>query len=238
MDQSVLDALKRWPDVPAVYGWLSLTARGEWKLHPLGDAQRGGAGQGISNTQILGFIGRNYASQPDGAWFFQNGPQRVYVRLDAAPFILHVDPHTHTIKTHNGLVVKNVLNWYCDETGQLYAQTDCGAGRLDDRDLHILAEVLRTPADQSLFDLFEQLNRPLSDDTPHAKRNGANGGETQTNLCPNDVLLDPSGKYSALSRPAYFSLIASSAIPLALHFIPNPGGTSETQAPLDRKIVR
>ena len=44
MDQSVLDAVKRWPDVPAVYGWLSLTARGEWKLHPLGDAQDGGAG--------------------------------------------------------------------------------------------------------------------------------------------------------------------------------------------------
>ena len=44
MDQSVLDAVKRWPNVPAVYGWLSLTARGEWKLHPLGDAQSGGAG--------------------------------------------------------------------------------------------------------------------------------------------------------------------------------------------------
>jgi len=29
MDQSVLDAQIRWPDVPAAYGWLSLSARGE-----------------------------------------------------------------------------------------------------------------------------------------------------------------------------------------------------------------
>jgi len=91
MDQSVLDAVKRWPNVPAVYGWLSLSARGEWKLHPLGDAQLGGPGEGISNIQILGFINRNYADQPDGAWFFQNGPQRVYVRLDAAPLIVITD---------------------------------------------------------------------------------------------------------------------------------------------------
>ena len=35
MDPSVLNALERWPEVPAVYGWLSLSARGDWRLHEL-----------------------------------------------------------------------------------------------------------------------------------------------------------------------------------------------------------
>jgi hypothetical protein len=231
MDQSVLDAVKRWPNVPAVYGWLSLTARGEWKLHPLGDAQSGGAGQGISNTQIIGFINRNYASQSDGAWFFQNGPQRVYVRLDAAPLILHVDPNTHSLKTHNGLVVQHILHWYCDETGQLYAQTDCGAGRVDDRDLHILAEVLRTAHDQSFFDLFEEANTNLPDRTQDATVS-----DIQHTLGHNAVLSDPQNQYLALSRPVPFRLLPVSDISCAMGFIPNPGPATVTPSSLGRKI--
>ncbi|MGB3277244.1 MAG: DUF2946 family protein, partial [Castellaniella sp.] len=30
MDDQVLAAMARWPNVPAVHGWLSLTARGQW----------------------------------------------------------------------------------------------------------------------------------------------------------------------------------------------------------------
>ena len=42
MDEDVLRAMTRWPDVPAVYGWLSLDRRGRWlirgeTLGPLGD---------------------------------------------------------------------------------------------------------------------------------------------------------------------------------------------------------
>ena len=115
MDQSVLDAQIRWPDVPAAYGWLSLSARGEWRLHPLGDAAAGGPGQGISNAQILSFIGRNYASESTGEWFFQNGPQRVYVRLDAAPFIVRVDPSNGTLVSHNGYTIQRVTKWLLDD---------------------------------------------------------------------------------------------------------------------------
>ena len=59
MDASVQDAIARWPDVPAVFGWLSLDPRGRWRLHPQGQAAHGGAGESITNTQILGFINRN-----------------------------------------------------------------------------------------------------------------------------------------------------------------------------------
>ena len=227
MDQSVLDAVKRWPDVPVVYGWLSLTARGEWKLHPLGDAQLGEAGQGITNTQILGFIGRNYASQVDGAWFFQNGPQRVYVRLDAAPLILHVDPSARSIVTHNGITVQQISHWFCDETGQLFAHTNVGPGRVDDRDLHLIAEILRSADGHSLFDwfaLFEQ-----------AQAQSLKGNEVRVSLTP-ILLSDPGKQYAALTEPAALSFINAAEIPTALHFIPNPGPGLINSDALSRKI--
>jgi hypothetical protein len=226
MDQSVLDAVKRWPDVPAVYGWLSLTARGEWKLHPLGDAQAGGLGQGISNTQILGFMDRNYADQPDGAWFFQNGPQRVYVRLDAAPLIVHIDPTLHTLTTHHGKIVQHVLHWYCDETGQLYAKTDCGPARIDDRDLQVLAEVLRSPERLSLFDLFEGFA------LGETQRSEGASGPPQTHM-----LSDPLKQYSAISQAAPLRFLKAADVAHTLHFIPNPGPATANSPSLGRKIA-
>src|SRR3546814_12269321 len=38
MDENVIAAMARWPDVPDVFGWLSLTERGQWRLHPQGAA--------------------------------------------------------------------------------------------------------------------------------------------------------------------------------------------------------
>ena len=73
MDQSVKDAIARWPDVPAAHGWLSLDARGRWRFHPQGLSAQGGPGESITNPQILDFIGRNYAHDDAGRWFFQNG---------------------------------------------------------------------------------------------------------------------------------------------------------------------
>jgi hypothetical protein len=228
MDQSVLDAVKRWPDVPVVYGWLSLTARGEWKLHPLGDAQLGGAGQGITNTQILGFIDRNYAGQADGAWFFQNGPQRVYVRLDAAPLILHVDPAARAITTHNGITVQQISHWCCDETGQLFAHTNVGPGRVDDRDLHLIAETLRSADGRSLFDWFALFEQAQEQSLK----------ESEVNMDSTRILVsDPDKQYTALSQPAVLRFINAAEIPSALHFIPNPGPSLINSDALGRKIT-
>jgi hypothetical protein len=203
MDQTVLDAQIRWPDVPSAYGWLSLTARGEWRLHPLGDAQQGGAGVGISNQQILTFIGRNYAAEPAGAWFFQNGPQRVYVRLDASPFIARVDPALGTLITHNGLTITTVDQWLLDETGQLYAQTDLGAARIDDRDLSILAELLFTADSQGLLSVLEQYEL---DQLP---------GKGFS-------FFDPTQRFLALRQPALLHAVKLKDVPLTLNFIANP----------------
>ncbi len=207
MDQSVLDAQIRWPDVPAAYGWLSLSARGEWRLHPLGDAHSGGLGQGISNVQILSFIGRNYACEPNGEWFFQNGPQRVYVRLDAAPFVLRADPTLGTLVSHNGQMVEHVTQWLMDDDGQLYAKTNLGAARIDDRDLGLLASQLITSDSLNLLEALEQSD--LSQTPASGLR-----------------FSDPTKVFAALAQPASFLIVQSQDLPDILHFVANPTSPS------------
>ena len=160
MDESVLAALQRWPNVPAVYGWLSLDARGSWRLHPLGDGLNGGPGETISSPQIIAFIHRNYDHDAQGNWFFQNGPQRVYVRLDAAPFIVRLAGDSGGFETHTGLPVRNVTQWLLDEQGRLFAHTEHGAAIIDSRDLASVLERLRSPDGTALIDLLEQ---PITD---------------------------------------------------------------------------
>ena len=72
MDDIVKAALAKWPNVPAVFGWLSLSGRGDWRIKD----------DPIENEAIKEFIGRNYMNDGCGNWFFQNGPQRVFVNLD------------------------------------------------------------------------------------------------------------------------------------------------------------
>ncbi len=94
MDDTVLAAIAKWPNVPAVYGWLGLSARGEWRLK----------GQPIGNAALREFIGRNYAADERGRWYFQNGPQRVFVELEAAPWIWRIssDGLQRQVLAHTG----------------------------------------------------------------------------------------------------------------------------------------
>lgn len=158
MDQSVKDALARWPDVPAVYGWLSLDARGRWRLHPQGQSAMGGPGESITNTQILEFINRNYEHDDAGRWFFQNGPQRVFLRLDAAPYVLRLSDDNSSLLTHTNQAVGSVSEWKLDDAGQLYAMTPLGAGIVLDRDLPPLLEKMVTAEGGPLLDALEQLS--------------------------------------------------------------------------------
>ena len=208
MDQSVLDAIARWPDVPSVTGWLSLNCRGLWRLHPLGDAALGSPGESIANAQILRFIDRNYARDAQGAWFFQNGPQRVYARLDAAPYILRFDPGTGMLSTHNGLDVSHVDAWIADDAGNLYAGTDLGPGRVDDRDLPALADWLVDPAGNTLLDLLEESA-------------AACGSDGSMPLLRERVARDATG-VAPLAQGARLSRCPAAEIPARMGFIANP----------------
>lgn len=157
MDQSVKDAIARWPDVPAVHGWLSLDGRGRWRLHPQGQAAQGGAGESITNTQILDFINRNYEHDEAGRWYFQNGPQRVFVRLDGAPYVLRLSDDNRGLLTHTDSAVATVSHWWLDDAGQLYATTPAGAGIVMDRDLPALLEKLVAQGADSASPLLDAL---------------------------------------------------------------------------------
>lgn len=166
MDEQVLAALARWPNVPAAYGWLSLSRRGQWLLHPHGQAwgvPDEEPGEPITNPQILAFIKRNYQSDDQGRWFFQNGPQRVYVRLDGAPWILRTSSDTSTapaLLTHTDQPYGPIIRWWLDDGGHLYAQSDQGAGLITDRDLIQVIDALRTDDGQTLSAWLEDNDPP------------------------------------------------------------------------------
>ena len=56
MDDSVRQAMAKWPNVPHCYGWLALDARGGWRMRDEAAQQAGSAGDRIANEALLGFI--------------------------------------------------------------------------------------------------------------------------------------------------------------------------------------
>lgn len=134
MDEQVLAAMKKWPNVPAAYGWLSLNARGLWRFHHHGDFAADPEGDTIENQQLIEFFNRNYETTDNGAWYIQNGPQKAFVNLPYAPFILFYDNAQQILSTHHGHVVSIVKHWYFSDDGRIFAQTDVGPAMLTARD--------------------------------------------------------------------------------------------------------
>ena len=131
MDEIVVRGMAKWPNVPSVYGWHSLDRRGNWLLK----------GDRINNPGVTAFIGRNYGRDERGCWFFQNGPQRVFVALDYSPYVYRVvspDQMPLAIEAHNGKPVSSVSGAWMDENGALLLETDLGTGIVHDRDLERL----------------------------------------------------------------------------------------------------
>ena len=125
MDEWVLNALKRWPNVPALFGWLSLDRRGRWLVQ----------GETISHPRIIEVIDRNYAADEHGRWYFQNGPQRGYMQLESAPLILFVSEDGEHLVTHTGLAVEQVRAALLDEEGALVLVTEHGPAEVAGPDL-------------------------------------------------------------------------------------------------------
>ena len=132
MDPVVIRAMAKWPNVPAVYGWLALDRRGQWAVRNAAHD----AFERIGNAQFVDFIGRNYARDAAGRWYFQNGPQRVYVSLAYTPFVYRI-AHEHPLafETHTGAPCASLAAAYLDEAGDLLLVSEHGPGLLLDRDL-------------------------------------------------------------------------------------------------------
>ena len=132
MDEAVLRALARWPNVPACYGWLSLDRRGRWRMQ----------GEPVAHVGLADFISRNYGCDDAGNWFTQNGPQKVFVALTYTPWILRIAASGFV--THTGQPFTAEAGWV-DEEGSLLLSGPQGVGLVHDHDLTALADFIELP---------------------------------------------------------------------------------------------
>jgi hypothetical protein len=140
MDEMVRSAMLKWPDVPSVYGWLSLDRRGRWRVRVQGADSGPPRFEPIGNAALNAFIGRNYQPDARGCWYFQNGPQRVFVRLDFMPLVYRLDGPGFADQC--GTQVRELEAAWLDEQGSLILLADGRAGGLDGRDLAPYADRL------------------------------------------------------------------------------------------------
>ena len=153
MDDIVHQAMVKWPNVPDCYGWLGLDGRGQWCLRddaaqaagPFASGRPGARGSVLLHEKLLGFIARNYAADALGRWYFQNGPQRVYVELQHTPWIWRVDA-SGAVTSHTG-VPAAVYASYLDEAGLLYLHAALGFGLVHTADMERAA----TQVEQGLW---------------------------------------------------------------------------------------
>ena len=163
MDPLVEAALKKWPNVPHCYGWLALDARGDWYMRD--DRIRAAGpfpqikGSRIDHAKLLAFIGRNYAVDERGCWFFQNGPQRVYVELEVAPWVWRLIDRDGrcAVHTHTGLPAAPRAVWL-DETGRVFLDADRGFGLVHTLDTGLAADAIErgewaAPAELAFADM-------------------------------------------------------------------------------------
>jgi hypothetical protein len=139
MDDIVKQAMAKWPNVPNCYGWLALDARGTWRMRDE-TAQRAKApGDKLTNGALVGFINRNYLVDERGCWYFQNGPQRVYVNLEATPFIARSDP-AHGFVLHTGQPMAVPEQLFMLDSGGIVLRAGEQLAQLDDRDVALLLQ--------------------------------------------------------------------------------------------------
>ncbi|MBB4843379.1 hypothetical protein HNP55_001898 [Paucibacter oligotrophus] len=149
MDPIVEAALKKWPHVPHCYGWLALDARGDWYMRDERIQAAGPfpkvKGSRVTHEKLREFIQRNYAHDERGCWFFQNGPQRVYLQLEAAPWIWRLDEQLlqdGTLRSHTGLATVALAS-YLDEQDRLFIASELGLGLVHSLDMLWAAEAVQ-----------------------------------------------------------------------------------------------
>jgi len=144
MDELVQQAMRKWPDVPHCFGWLGLDDRGDWYMRDDAVQAQGNFAQAkghkLQHAKLLEFIQRNYTHDEQGQWYFQNGPQRVYVELTSAPFIWRIQADfAVTDGLGRGQAVHNCI---LDETGRVYLHTAQGLGLVHSQDVWLAAQAL------------------------------------------------------------------------------------------------
>ncbi|SDE55634.1 Protein of unknown function [Massilia sp. PDC64] len=162
MDDIVKQAMAKWPNVPYCYGWLALDARGTWRMRDEAAQRADAPGDKLTNAALVGFITRNYLSDERGCWYFQNGPQRVYVNLEATPFIARTDPAQGFV-LHTGQPLGTPEEAFMTDAGGIVLRAGQTVAQVDDRDA------------AQLLQAFELDGRPAADEDVMAWLEGGAG---------------------------------------------------------------
>lgn len=148
MDDLVRQAMAKWPGVPDCYGWLGLDSRGQWWMRDdlvqsrghFQSGEPGTKGSLLRHEKLIEFIHRNYAADEKGQWFFQNGPQRVFVELAVAPHIWRIGMDGE-VSSHTGALAQ-VQKALVDEHGRVFLSTTLGFGLVHSLDVLQAASAL------------------------------------------------------------------------------------------------
>ena len=159
MDDLVKQAMQKWPNVPHCFGWLGLDQRGDWYMRDdqtqaLGTFDKA-KGSKLQHVKLIEFIQRNYLADAHGQWYFQNGPQRVFVELQSAPFVWRIRDDLSVWSSADEL--QQVKHCAVDELGQVYLLTMQGLGLVHTQDVWLAAEALS----QNRWDEKKVLSREL-----------------------------------------------------------------------------
>jgi hypothetical protein len=121
MDSHITRALQKWPQVPHCYGWLSFDRRGEWRIQNEYAQENNLAGELITHSGFKQYIEAHLAHDEKGNYFFQNGPQRVYIHFFYSPWVVRFYPLEQghwEIRTTFGDPIEP-LACFLDESGQI-----------------------------------------------------------------------------------------------------------------------
>jgi hypothetical protein len=185
MDDIVKQAMAKWPNVPHCYGWLALDARGGWRMRDEAAQHADAPGDRLNNAALLAFINRNYAVDARGCWYFQNGPQRVYVNLETTPYVARTDPALGLV-VQTGEALLPLDQVHMTPSGAVLVQAAGKLAQVDDRDV------------AQLIAAMEMGGAPVADEALLAWLETGSGTVTlRVNDAPVDVQRLPDGDLGA-----------------------------------------
>ncbi|WP_372716227.1 DUF2946 family protein [Immundisolibacter sp.] len=189
---SELPVTPAWSPGQPLAGWLRLTGRGTWLIR---DAA-------VEHPSLRAHLNRHYQRDAQGRYFVQNGAQVVFVRLDYAPYTVHVAADGSLV-AHTGQPAGAVQAACLDEAGVLTLLTELGAARADEATLEYFADRVRHADDQPADETALSALMHGGADTPALILDLPQGRVPLTRCASNDLprafgfVRDPQQQYGA-----------------------------------------
>jgi len=139
VDTIIDAALQKWPQVPNCYGWLNFDRRGEWRIQNEYAQQHKLPGELITHQGFKSYIEAHLAHDMRGNYFFQNGPQRVFIHFAYCPWVIRFYPLEEghwQLRTTLGEVIEP-LACFLDEHGQVMFEADFSSRMVNEEGIFV-----------------------------------------------------------------------------------------------------